>query len=45
MTGQNISLLADGEFDDPAPEQYAADRRNYVRDGRGTPPPDATPID
>ena len=45
MTGQNISLLADGEFDDPAPEQYAADRRKYVQDGRGTPPPDAMPID
>ena len=45
MPAQNISLLADGEFDDPAPELYAADRRKYVRDGRGTPPPDAAPID
>lgn len=29
----------------PGKEDYAALRSNYVRQGRGTPPPGATPID
>ncbi len=31
--------------DDPTPESYAADRSQYVRDGGGTPPPGATPVE
>ena len=29
----------------PAAQDYASGRSNYVRAGRGTPPPGATPID
>ena len=29
----------------PAPEEYAHARSDYVRAGKGTPPPGATPID
>jgi bacterioferritin-associated ferredoxin len=29
----------------PGPSDYARQRSRYVREGRGTPPPDATPID
>ncbi len=29
----------------PTREQYACDRARYVRDGKGTPPAGATPID
>ena len=31
--------------DSLTPEQYAAGRSQYVRDGGGTPPPGATPIE
>lgn len=30
---------------DPTPEEYARSRAQYVREGGGTPPPGATPID
>lgn len=30
---------------EPTAEQYAAQRSRYVRDGGGTPPPGATPIE
>jgi bacterioferritin-associated ferredoxin len=29
----------------PTPDEYAAGRTGYVRAGKGTPPPGATPID
>jgi len=29
----------------PTPQDYARQRSAYVRAGKGTPPPDATPID
>lgn len=32
------------EVELPAPTDYAALRTDYVRDGKGTPPPSATPI-
>ena len=37
---------AKGETGDPLPtaDEYAQDRARYVRDGKGTPPPGATPI-
>jgi NAD(P)H-nitrite reductase large subunit len=28
----------------PSPEEYALERSDYVRNGKGTPPPGATPI-
>lgn len=31
--------------DIPTPEAYAAARGSYVKDGGGTPPPGATPVD
>jgi bacterioferritin-associated ferredoxin len=31
-------------FDLPSPDEYARARGNYVRAGKGTPPPGATPI-
>jgi len=31
--------------DEPTTEEYAAMRSRYVREGGGTPPPGATPID
>ncbi|RIK80852.1 MAG: (2Fe-2S)-binding protein [Planctomycetota bacterium] len=34
---------ADAEL--PSADQYARGRTNYVRQGRGNPPPGATPID
>ena len=40
---QRLDNLADA--DDPTPESYAADRSQYVRDGGGTPPPGATPVE
>ena len=33
------------EADLPSAEEYGRRRANYIRDGGGTPPPDATPID
>ena len=33
------------DLDLPTAEDYARLRSNYVRDGKGTPPPGATPID
>ncbi len=40
-------LRASGELrpDDVSREDYARGRSQYVREGRGTPPPGATPID
>ena len=38
---------ADGDVRDadlPTPEDYARGRTDYVRAGKGTPPPNATPI-
>ena len=35
----------DAEPDLPTPNEYAQQRSRYVRDGGGTPPPGATPID
>lgn len=35
----------ESHVDEPTPEQYAAMRSRYVREGGGTPPPGATPID
>ena len=29
----------------PGADEYAQDRKQYVQDGKGTPPPGATPID
>ena len=29
----------------PSPEDYAKQRSNYVREGGGTPPPGATPVE
>jgi len=39
-------MRAGGELavDDVTKEEYAAGRTQYVREGRGTPPPGATPI-
>ena len=37
--------LDDATGDDPTPESYAAERSQYVRDGGGTPPPGATPVE
>ena len=34
-----------GSVELPTPDQYAAERRKYVEEGGGTPPPGATPID
>ncbi len=31
--------------DIPSPEEYAKQRGSYVREGGGTPPPGATPVD
>ena len=36
---------ADQRTDLPPPDEYARMRSKYVRDGGGTPPPGATPID
>ena len=33
----------DGNDDRMTPEQYARERGEYIRSGRGTPPPGATP--
>ena len=33
------------DADDLTPESYAAQRSKYVRDGGGTPPPGATPVE
>jgi len=33
------------EADLPSAEEYSRRRANYVREGGGTPPPNATPID
>ncbi len=33
------------EVDLPTPEEYARRRSTYVREGGGTPPPGATPVD
>jgi len=33
------------DVDLPTPEEYAAQRSQYVRDGGGTPPPGATPVE
>lgn len=33
------------EADLPSAEQYAHDRGEYVRQGKGTPPPGATPVE
>jgi NAD(P)H-nitrite reductase large subunit len=40
-------MRASGELvpDDVSREEYARGRSQYVREGRGTPPPGATPID
>jgi NAD(P)H-nitrite reductase large subunit len=40
-------MRAAGELaaDDVTKEEYASGRSQYVREGRGTPPPGATPID
>jgi NAD(P)H-nitrite reductase large subunit len=35
----------DAVADLPAPAQYAHERSQYVRAGKGTPPPGATPIE
>lgn len=46
-----IGTLFDQRLDDasdasdPSPESYAAARSQYVRDGGGTPPPGATPVE
>ena len=37
-------LLSDNADSLPTPEEYAADRSKYVKDGGGTPPPGATPV-
>jgi bacterioferritin-associated ferredoxin len=34
-----------GDTDLPTAEQYAHDRGEYVRQGKGTPPPGATPVE
>ncbi len=34
-----------GAADLPSPDDYARGRSTYVRSGKGTPPPGATPID
>jgi bacterioferritin-associated ferredoxin len=34
-----------GDADLPTAEQYAHDRGDYVRQGKGTPPPGATPVE
>jgi bacterioferritin-associated ferredoxin len=33
------------EAEDPTPAEYALNRSRYIRQGGGTPPPGATPID
>lgn len=33
------------EAPDPTPQEYAAMRARYVKSGKGTPPPGATPIE
>lgn len=33
------------EIDEPTPEEHARMRSQYVREGGGTPPPGATPMD
>ena len=40
-------VIEQADVDDPEPtaSQYAQGRAQYVRDGGGTPPPGATPID
>jgi NAD(P)H-nitrite reductase large subunit len=40
-------LRADGQLrtDDVSKQDYALGRSQYVREGRGTPPPGATPIE
>lgn len=35
---------AESELDDLTPEEYASRRAAYVRAGKGTPPPGATPL-
>jgi NAD(P)H-nitrite reductase large subunit len=39
--------ISNGETiaDIPSPEDYAKRRSNYVREGGGTPPPGATPVE
>lgn len=36
---------AAGSIPEPTREQYAQGRAQYVREGKGTPPPGATPIE
>ena len=36
---------ARGGEPEPTPEEYARGRSRYVQEGKGTPPPGATPID
>jgi hypothetical protein len=40
-------MRASGQLstDDVSKDEYASGRSQYVREGRGTPPPGATPID
>ncbi len=33
------------EVDEPTPQDYARQRSRYIREGHGTPPPGATPIE
>lgn len=40
-----VSQTQSGDAELPTAEQYAIDRSEYVRQGKGTPPPGATPVE
>jgi bacterioferritin-associated ferredoxin len=41
---KQIHAQADGDLEILTPEEYAGRRAEYIRAGKGTPPPGATPL-
>ena len=41
---RRVTRPPDGTLDELTPEEYAALRADYVKNGKGTPPPGAEPL-